>query len=308
MTPELFATFGQAIGRLPRPAESAWAAIEATRRHRLAGTDLGPLADRALPEAEPESAQAPRLELADVLFDGEQFIGLARKGLRGSAVSIWQIRDPALRAIALEASQIAVDIDAVTRDAIAVTLQHGSTPMALERARRDLEELFQLGAEARFRGREPLEPRPDRVVIRRGLQTHNVAAVAAGLLASSLPEDIGPRILRLGMRIEAPGFHVPWIARRGCDALNGAVSRQISDGIHVAGSGVANVNRHIMDAEMAVPGGLGRGIAPAALLLADLPDDPRLPPLVLALQVLDAAGELDRPAEDIVLAAFRNPE
>ncbi len=304
LAPEVMATFGAVIGRLPSPGESSADTARATESHRAAGTDLGPLTDRLSPDPG-GNAVCRRVELSDLLFDGEDFSGLGDDDLRGSAVCIWQIRDPALRAIALEASELRVDVDELTCEAILATLQHGSSPLELERARRDLRELEELGAGARINGREPLEPRPDHVVIRRGLQQGNVAGVAAGLLASTLPEDVGPRILRLGARIETPHFQVPWISERGIETLEGAVSGRIVAALRPVPCGLALIDDHLERASTAVGKGRRRGIAPAALLLADLPDDPRLPPLVFALHALDVAGKLTEPPETVLAAVQR---
>ena len=308
LAPEIMAAFGQVIAQLDRPAESATDAIHATAAHRLAGTDLGPLTDRALPEAPAGPALAPAVTVADLQFRDERLVGIARKHLRGSVVSIWQIRDPSLRAIAAEASGLDLDPEFLTHQAVLATLQHLSEPEDLERARRDLDELFALGAGARLRGSEPLDPRADRVLIRHGLQTGNVAAIAAGLLAASLPEDIGPRILRLGARLKPTDLRVTWIAQRGVDALGGAVSRKITASLHDSGSIGAHLDPYLHAAGLCSGSTGGRGIAPAALMLADLPDDPRLPPLVLALQLLDGAGKLEQSPEDLLVAAVRHAE
>jgi len=301
LAPEIMAAFGQVIGRLGDPGESHSDAHLATDAHRLAGTDLGPLTDRAIPNPTTAlSSASSAVTLDDLRFEDEQLVGITRNGLRGAIASLWQIRDGALRGIAVEASGLEIDAEALTRAAVLATLQHGSTPTDLERARRDLTELLEYGARARLKGFEPLEPRPTHLLIRQGLQTDNVAAIAAGLVSERLPANIAPRILGLGRRVTRPDFCVPWMTQMGIHALCGAVSRGISRRRDEVPSGHPLIDRLLAEAATATPAGRAQGLSAAAVHVADLPDDPRLPPLLLALQILDAAGRLDAPPEAVL--------
>ena len=299
LAPEIMAAFGEIIGQRVHTGQGAHAARVATERHRQHGTDLGPLTVRALSAAGSESAPAPAaISLDDLRFEAERCIGLTRDDLRGSIAALWQIRDSALRAIAIEASGLTLDEATWTREALWGVLQHGHSPLELERARRDLSELLARGAGPRLRGHEPLDPTEATVLIRHGLQTDNTATVAAGLVAAHLPENIAARLVGLGRRLSPPPFRVPWILHRGIDVLDGAVSRAITAREQAIPTGWRALDQLLSQAATAPEGSASQGLAIAARAVADRPDDPHLPPLLLALRRLDAAGRLQATPEE----------
>jgi hypothetical protein len=314
--PEVYAALGQVMASLGGPGESVDEARQALECHRDAGTDLGPLAEQAMAQATGASGPSgPWVTLDHLHFDGTRLVGLTRDDLRGAPATLWQIRDAALRAIAIEAYGLPLESHALTDQALLLTLQHGSTAPDIECARRDLTELLGHGVTPRLHGFEPLSPRPALELIRQGLLTDNLAAVSTGLLAELMPAvTIAPRLLVLGRRIGTPAFRVAWIQRAAFDHLDGAVGHKHTASVSDHRSGQDELDDFLFAEPQTSQRGppdvtAAQGIAPAAALLPDLPDDPRLPPLLLALAYRDASGELEASPESILyrIAASLRP-